>query len=36
VLGAVLNGVEFRGQFAYYGYAEGYGVDAEPSTAVMR
>src|SRR5687768_2239885 len=36
VLGAVLNGVEFRGQFAYYGYAEGYGVDTEPSTAVIR
>ena len=36
VLGAVLNAVEFRGQFAYYGYAEGYGVDGEPATALVR
>ncbi|HEU4747532.1 MAG TPA: polysaccharide biosynthesis tyrosine autokinase, partial [Gemmatimonadaceae bacterium] len=36
VLGAVLNAVEFRGQFAYYGHAEGYGVNGEPSTAIVR
>ena len=27
VLGAVLNGVDFKHEFEYYGYAEGYGVD---------
>ena len=36
ILGAVLNAVEFRGQFAYYGHAEGYGVNGEPSTAMVR
>lgn len=36
VLGAVLNGVQFRGEFEYYGYAEGYGVDDEnPSTELV-
>ena len=38
VLGAVLNGVEFRGEFEYYGYAEGYGAEDEqtPATALVR
>jgi capsular exopolysaccharide synthesis family protein len=27
VLGAVLNGVDFKGEYEYYGYAEGYRVD---------
>jgi Mrp family chromosome partitioning ATPase len=35
VLGAVLNCVEFRGEFEYYGYAEGYGVEDERSTALV-
>lgn len=35
VLGAILNCVEFRGEFAYYGYAEGYGLDGIPSNAVV-
>ena len=32
VLGAVLNGVGMEGEYQYYGYAVGYGVQ-EPETA---
>ena len=38
ILGAVLNGVQLRGEFEYYGYASGYGYDASAasdSTAVQ-
>ena len=35
VLGAVLNCVEPRGEFAYYKYSEGYGVADETSTALV-
>lgn len=35
VLGAVLNGVELRGEFEYYRYSEGYGVTDETSTALV-
>jgi Mrp family chromosome partitioning ATPase len=27
ILGAVLNGVQLRGEFEYYGYATGYGFE---------
>ena len=27
ILGAVLNGVQLRGEFEYYGYASGYGFE---------
>jgi capsular exopolysaccharide synthesis family protein len=36
VLGAVLNCVELRGEFEYYRYSEGYGVDDGKSTAIVR
>lgn len=35
VLGAVLNCVEPRGEFAYYKYSEGYGMADETSTALV-
>jgi len=35
VLGAVLNCVEPKGEFAYYKYSEGYGVADETSTALL-
>jgi succinoglycan biosynthesis transport protein ExoP len=35
VLGAVLNGVQLRGEFEYYRYSEGYGVTDEKSTALV-
>jgi Mrp family chromosome partitioning ATPase len=35
VLGAVLNGVQLRGEFEYYKYSEGYGVTDEKSTALV-
>jgi Mrp family chromosome partitioning ATPase len=31
VLGAVLNGVNLKGEFDYYGYASGYGFTDAPS-----
>ena len=35
VIGAVLNGVEFRGGYEYYGYIPGYeAVDEQAGTAV--
>lgn len=37
IIGAVLNGIEFQGQYEYYGYVPGYeAVDEEPGTALMR
>jgi capsular exopolysaccharide synthesis family protein len=36
VLGAVLNCVEFRGEFEYYRYSEGYGTSESESTAIVR
>jgi succinoglycan biosynthesis transport protein ExoP len=35
VLGAVLNGVQLRGEFEYYKYSEGYGVTDEVSAALL-
>jgi Mrp family chromosome partitioning ATPase len=35
VLGAVLNGVQLRGEFEYFKYSEGYGVNDEKSTALV-
>jgi polysaccharide biosynthesis transport protein len=35
VLGAVLNCVHLRGEFEYYKYAEGYGVNEEENTALV-
>ncbi|MEO8910760.1 MAG: polysaccharide biosynthesis tyrosine autokinase [Gemmatimonadaceae bacterium] len=35
VLGAVLNCIEAKGEFAYYKYSEGYGVADETSTALV-
>jgi Mrp family chromosome partitioning ATPase len=34
VVGAVLNSVEYNGEFQYYGYASSYHIDDEPSTAL--
>ena len=33
VVGAVLNGVQLRGEFEYYGYASGYGYDMAAETS---
>jgi tyrosine-protein kinase Etk/Wzc len=35
VLGAVLNGVQLRGEYEYYKYSEGYGVTDEVSAALL-
>jgi len=35
VLGAVLNGVELKGEFGSYKYADGYGLGDETSTAMI-
>ena len=34
VVGAVLNGVEYNGEFQYYGYLSSYDIHEEPGTAV--
>jgi len=35
ILGAVLNGVQPRGEFEYYKYADGYGLDDDGATALI-
>ena len=35
ILGAVLNGVELRGEFEYYKYSEGYGLNDESSSPLI-
>ncbi|MEO9034116.1 MAG: CpsD/CapB family tyrosine-protein kinase, partial [Gemmatimonadaceae bacterium] len=34
LVGAVLNGIEFQGEYEYYGYVGGYAADEEPGTAI--